>query len=251
MMLCTVVAAGGLAGCGGSGGGNEDRKASPAPSASDAQRMTEALKLFKGYRSFGLKGEVRDEAYTRIDLHVDRQGNCAGSYQAIESTTEFVIIGDRAWSAYDEKGLNDSIEMAGYQGPEAVAAAKEAVAKARGKYVESSADELTESVALSLCRMDRAYAKVPASVTKAERGRPRTENGERRVSLTHTHEGGEVVVHVSPTGTPTPRSIEFEIGDVPVVVDIDDYDVPVKARRPDSSDVVQSEDVRGLDPFAD
>ncbi|WP_406322147.1 hypothetical protein [Streptomyces sp. NBC_01637] len=219
---------------------------------SDAQRMTEALTLFKGYQSFGLKGEIRDEVNTRIDLHVDRQGNCAGSYQNLDATTEFVIIGDRAWWAYDEKGLNASIEFAGYVGPEAVAAAKEAAAKARGKYVESSAAKLTETVvALSLCRMDRAYADVPASVPSAEHSSPRTEKGERRVSLTHTHENGEVVVQVPKAGTPTPRRIEFEIRDVPVLVDIDDYDAPVKVQRPDHSDVVQAKDVRGLDPFAD
>jgi hypothetical protein len=71
------------------------------------------------------------------------------------------------------------------------------------------------------------------------------------VSLTHTHEDGEVVVEVPKAGTPKPRRIEFEVRDVPVLVDIDDYDVPVKVQRPDTSDVVQAEDVRGLNPFAD
>ncbi|SCY04309.1 hypothetical protein SAMN02745898_101677 [Streptomyces sp. 136MFCol5.1] len=252
MMVCTVVAAGGLAGCGGSGGGNAEGKPSPARSVSDAQRMTEALTLFKGYRSFGLEGEVRDEVNTLVDLHVDRQGNCVGSYRNLGATTEFVVIGDRAWSAFDEKGLSSSIETARYMGPDAVDAAKDAAATARGKYVESSAAELTEAnIALSLCRMDRAYADVPASVTSAEHSRPRTEKGERRVSLTHTHEDGEVVVEVPKAGTPKPRRIEFEVRDVPVLVDIDDYDVPVKVQRPDTSDVVQAEDVRGLNPFAD
>ncbi|MET7494484.1 hypothetical protein [Streptomyces sp900116325] len=214
--------------------------------------MTEALTLFKGYRSFGLKGEVRDEVNILVDLHVDRQGNCAGSYRNLGATTEFVVIGDRAWSAFDEEGLNRFIETARYVRPDAVAATKDAVATARGKYVESSAAELTgASVALYLCRMDRAYADVPASVTSAEHSSPRTENGERRVSLMHAREGGEVVVQVPKAGTPTPRRIEFEIRDVPVLVDIDDYDVPVKVQRPDTSDVVQAEEVRGLDPFAD
>ncbi|MET7525448.1 hypothetical protein [Streptomyces sp900116325] len=213
--------------------------------------MTEALTLFKGYRSFGLKGEIRDEVNTLVDLHVDRQGNCAGSYRNLGATTEFVVIGDRAWSAFDEKGLNGSIESARYVGPDAVAAAKDAVATARGKYVESSAAELTEAnVALSLCRMDRAYADVPASVTSAEHSSPRTEKGERRVSLMHAREDGEVVVQVPKAGTPTPRRI-IEIRDVPVLVDIDDHDVPVKVQRPDTSDVVQAEEVRGLNPFAD
>ncbi|WP_327239976.1 hypothetical protein OG243_21595 [Streptomyces sp. NBC_01318] len=71
------------------------------------------------------------------------------------------------------------------------------------------------------------------------------------MSLTHTHENGEVVVQVPKAGTPTPRRIEFEIRDVPVLVDIDDYDAPVKVQRPDPSDVVQAKDVRRLDPFAD
>ncbi|MFG2600621.1 hypothetical protein [Streptomyces sp. NPDC048462] len=212
--------------------------------------MTEALKTFKGYRSFGLKGEVRDEVGSAIDLHVDREGHCAGTYTRFHGVTRFVIIGDRAWSVYDEKTLNGSIVDAQFVGPEAVAAAKGAVAKARGKYVESSATELTDQIALSLCRMDTAYAGVPASVTTAEHSNPRTKDGEQRVALTHTVKDGEVVVHVPKAGRPTPHGIEFEIADTPVVVDVYDVDVPVEPQRPDASDVVKAEDVRGLDPFA-
>ncbi|UZK52772.1 hypothetical protein NEH16_00400 [Streptomyces drozdowiczii] len=135
-------------------------------------------------------------------------------------------------------------------GPEAVAAAKDAIAKSRGKYVESSAAELTAQTAVSLCRMDRAYAGVPASVTTAKHSNPRAVDGEQRVTLTHAVKDGEVVVHVPKTGKPTPRGIEFEIADTPVVVDVYDADVPVEPQKPDASDVVKAEDVRGLDPFA-
>lgn len=251
MMLCGVVATGALAACGGGGTGNAEDKPSSAPSVSDAQRMTGALTLFKRYRSFGLKGEVRGDTYTSIDLHVDRQGNCAGSYETLGNTTEFVIIGNRGWEAFDEGGLNSSVELAKLVKPEAVASAEAAVEKARGKYVASSASELTSIAALSLCRMDQAYQEVPDSVTTAERGTPRTEDGERRVSLMYPGKDGEVVVRVPETGTPTPRHIEFEIGDAPVLVDIDDQDVPVEVEPPAPSDVVSEDVARALDPFGD
>ncbi|MFD5728425.1 hypothetical protein ACFWMT_20345 [Streptomyces sp. NPDC058368] len=248
-VLCAVVAVSGLAGCGGTDDKAAEAKASSAPSVSDAQRMTEALETFKAYRSFGLKGEVRDEVGTSIDLHVDREGHCTGTYTRAHAVSRFVILGDRAWSAYDDATLNDSIVLAQIVGPEAVAAAKDAIAKARGKYVESSAAELTAQTALSLCRMDTAYAGVPASVTTAEHSNPRVVDGEQRVTLTHAVKDGEVVVHVPESGRPTPRGIEFEIADTPVVVDVYDADVPVDPQKPDASDVVKAEDVRGLYPF--
>jgi hypothetical protein len=60
---------------------------------------------------------MTDKVNTRIDLHVDRQGNCAGSYQNLGATTEFVIIGNRAWWANDEKGLNASMSSRDTWGP--------------------------------------------------------------------------------------------------------------------------------------
>lgn len=36
-----------------------------------------------------------------------------------------------------------------------------------------------------------------------------------------------------------------------MVADVYDVDVPVEPQRPDPSDVVKAEDVRGLDPFAE
>ncbi|WP_406099817.1 hypothetical protein [Streptomyces sp. NBC_01013] len=79
---------------------------------SDAQRMTQALTLFRGYRSFGLTGEVRDAVDTQIGLHVDRQGNCAGTYRRLGGTTEFVIIGDRAWEKHDATALSGVLDFA-------------------------------------------------------------------------------------------------------------------------------------------
>ncbi|WP_406099818.1 hypothetical protein [Streptomyces sp. NBC_01013] len=99
--------------------------------------------------------------------------------------------------------------------------------------------------------MDRVFEAVPASVSSAKQGIARTENGERRVSLTHTREDGEVVVKIPETGMPTPRHIEFDIADVPVLVGIDDYDKPVEVHRPAASDVVLAKDVGEFLPSAD
>lgn len=251
VMVCGVVATGALAACGGSGTGRSEGKPSPAPSASDAERMTEALKLFRGYRSYGLKGEVRDDVGTRIDVHVDRRGNCAGSYETLGNTTRFVMVGNQAWEAYDEGGLSSFVELAKLVKPEAVASTEAAVEKTRGKYVAWSARELRNVLALSLCGMDRPHQEVPDSVPTAERGSAGTEDGVRLVSLTYPGKDGEVVVRVPETGTPTPRHIEFEIGDVPVLVDIDDQNLPVEAEPPAPSDVVAADDVRGLDLLSD
>ncbi|MFD6530479.1 hypothetical protein [Streptomyces sp. NPDC060184] len=247
VVLCGVVATGALTACGGSGTGKPESKPSPVPSASDAERMTEALEIFRGYRSYGLKGEVRDDVGTRIDLHVDRRGNCAGSYETLGNTTRFVMVGNQAWEAYDEGGLSSFVELAKLTNPEAVASTEAAVEKARGKYVEWSARELKNALALSLCGTDRAYEELPDSVTTAERGNGGTKDGVRLISLTHPEEDGEVVVQVPETGTPTPRHIEFEIGDVPVLVDIDDPNMPFEAEPPAPSAVVSADDARGLE----
>ncbi|MFJ7491999.1 hypothetical protein ACIQZB_12215 [Streptomyces sp. NPDC097727] len=246
-LLCAVVVMSGVAGCGGSDGKSGGGEPSGAATVSNAQRMSASLKLLKDYRSLGLKGEFRGDMIRKVDLHADRQGNCVGTYAESDSTTKVVITGGRGWLAYDDRGLESIRSFAQSYMPDKVAAVEEAVKKARGKYVEYPVHDVLQFPGVNLCALDRAFAGVPGKVGSAERGNPRTEVGERLVSLTHAFEDGEVVVHVPEKGEPVPRGVEFEIDDNPVLLELDDYDEPVNVKPPGPADIVQEKEVRGLD----
>ncbi|MFE7261777.1 hypothetical protein ACFU9B_06850 [Streptomyces sp. NPDC057592] len=101
---------------------------------------------------------------------------------------------------------------------------------------------------LILCDLDRAFAKVPGKVSGAgEKGNPRTKGGERTVQLTHGSGGDEVSVHVSEKGGSVPRGIDFSLGDAPVLLELGDYDEPVRVKPPRRADIVSAEEVKGLD----
>ncbi|MFI9624741.1 hypothetical protein [Streptomyces sp. NPDC052042] len=217
--------------------------------------MSEALTSLKGYRSLRVKGEFRSDGgynFNRVDLHVDRQGNCAGSYMPSHPpTTKFVIIGDRAWLAHDDEFLEEIRTFAKNVMPDKVAGVEEAIKRARGKYIEYSVRDL-DYPSLILCDLDRLFAGVPEKVDSAEEvGNPRTKGGVRTVQLTHARGDGELAVHVPEKGKPVPRGIEFEIDGDPVLLEFEDYDEPVRVRPPRRADTVLAEEVRGLDVLAD
>ncbi|MBO0913099.1 hypothetical protein OG322_25245 [Streptomyces sp. NBC_01260] len=44
-----------------------------------------------------------------------------------------------------------------------------------------------------------------------------------------------------------PRGIDFSFGDAPVLLELDDYDEPVRVKQPSRADIVRAEEVQGLD----
>ncbi|MFJ5129647.1 hypothetical protein ACIP80_31740 [Streptomyces sp. NPDC088555] len=247
--LFAVAVIGGMTGCAGSdSGAEEDGGPSASAPVSDARRMSESLTLLKGYRSLGLKGEFRGDSLKTFDLHADRHGNCAGTYVEIGTTTDVVVIGDRGWLRYGDKMLENTRSFAKTYVPDKLAVVEEAVEKARGKYVEYPAREMLRYPGLILCDPGRAFAKVPGTVSSAEKkGNPRIKSGERTVQLTHGSGGDEVSVHVPEKGGSVPRGIDFSRGDAPVLLELGDYDEPVRVKPPSRADIVSAEAVKGLD----
>ncbi|TXS60174.1 hypothetical protein [Streptomyces sp. sk2.1] len=219
---------------------------------SDTQRMNESLKSFKGYESFRMKGEFRSEISVGVDLRADRQGNCVGTYKQNQVPDEIIIIRDRGWVRHGDKNLDETRKFAKIYMPDKLAAVDEAIKKSRGKYVEYPARDLLEAPGVFLCAFHLAFMKVPAKVSRAkEMGNPRTRGGERTIQLTHGSGAGEVSVHVPEKGGNTPRGIEFNLGDVPVLLELDEYDRPVTVKPPAPADVVQEKEVRALDLASD
>ncbi|MFE7466496.1 hypothetical protein ACFU6R_20660 [Streptomyces sp. NPDC057499] len=259
-VLCAAALIGGAAGCGGSDGsgraGGADRskggESSGAAAMSDTQRMNESLNLFKGYRSFRMKGEFRQQIPRMVDLRADRQGNCVGTYADSRVPNDVVITGGRAWVRYGEESQKQLRELTKAAAPDKLAAVDEALAKSRGKYIEYAAEDVLKDPGLSLCALDTAFAGIPAKADKAEkRGNPRTRGGVRIVQLTHGSGVGEVSVHVAEKGGNEPRGIDFTLGDTPVMLELDAHDKPVVAKPPKPSETVQAKDLPALDVLAD
>ncbi|MFF8692627.1 hypothetical protein ACF08W_10520 [Streptomyces sp. NPDC015144] len=253
-VLCAAALAGGLAGCGGSDGADGSGGGAPsaAPAMSDTQRMNESLKLFKGYRSFRMKGEVRQPIPRMVDLSADRRGNCVGTYADSRIPNDVVITGGRAWVRYGEESRKQLRELAKVAAPHKLAAVDEALAKSRGKYIEYAAEDALKDPGLSLCALDTAFAGIPAKADKAERrGNPRPEGDVRTVQIAHGTGIGEVSVYVAEKGGNEPRGIDFTLGDVPVMLKLDAYDKPVVAKPPKPSETVQAKDLPALDVLAD
>ncbi|MDK0519472.1 hypothetical protein [Streptomyces sp. ML-6] len=219
---------------------------------SATQRMNESLKLFKGYHSFRMKGEFRSKMSVRVDLRADRQGNCVGTYAQIQVPDEVTIIRDRGWVRYDDKNLQETRKFAKTYMPERLTAVDEAIKKSRGKYTEYPARDLLDNPGMFLCAFHLAFAKVPGKVSSAkEVGNPRTAGGERTIQLTHGSGENEVSVHVPEKGGNAPRRIEFNLGDTPVLLELDEYDKPVTVKLPAPADIVQEKEVRALDLTSD
>lgn len=248
-----VVGVSAMSGCGDSGEGpGKDR--AQARGEDKVQRMSAALKTLKGYDTVHMDGDYLDMG-GKMDLRVDRRGNCVGSVEySGQGTTEFIHVGgERAWYRYDDATLANWRSFAESVGPAAVALHDKAAKKARGKYVELSGGEvkaaqIREDQLLMVCDLDKAFAGVPDSVNAVKPRNPETRAGKRVVGLVQQAEGDEVTVYVPVTGKPLPLRVEFEINDDPVEVDLTEPDKPVKVTPPPPSETVTSAETVGLLP---
>ncbi|MEV0776584.1 hypothetical protein [Streptomyces sp. NPDC050428] len=251
-MLCAIVVmgVGGISGCGDSGGGGSEKD---AKGADEVQRMSAALTTLKGYDTVRMNGRYLSTA--DVDLQADREGNCVGTLDFADGgIIEFIHVGgEGTWSRYDDANLASSRRLPEQIGPDALALHDKAAKKARGKYVESSPDEMeaseTEGNKLpSLCDLDTAFAEVPDSVSGVKPRNPETKDGKRVVGLVQQPEGDAVTVYVPVTGDPVPLRVEFEIDDEPFELDITDPDKPLDVTPPPASQTVTSAEVTGLFP---
>ncbi|MER5744105.1 hypothetical protein ABT097_12625 [Streptomyces sp. NPDC002225] len=214
---------------------------------SDTQRMNESLKLFKGYRTFRVKGEYRSEMSVRADLRVDRRGRCVGTFRTTGSA-EIIVIGSRTWIREGEDLRQENRAFARNFLPEKLAAFDKALAKTRGKYIEYRTRDMGDGGVMALCHPDKAMESVPEKVHGAKRtGNPRTQYGVRTVQLTHGSGTGEVSVHVAEKGGNEPRGIEFTADGNPVILELGEYDKQVDVKPPSPSKVVHAKDVPDLD----
>ncbi|MFF2012240.1 hypothetical protein ACFVWY_24590 [Streptomyces sp. NPDC058195] len=214
---------------------------------SDTQRMNESLTLFKGYRTFRMEGEYRDEMPVRVDLRVDRQGRCVGTFGQ-PTPNDIIVIGGRTWIREGEERRQENRAFAKQFTPEKLAAFDKALAKSRGKYIEYRTRDLGSTGVMALCLADQLLEPVPEKVGRAKRtGNPRTQYGVRTVQLTHGSGTGEVSVHVAEKGGNEPRAIEFHHDGNPVLLELGAYDKQVDVKPPAPSEALQAKDVRDLD----
>ncbi|WP_405798474.1 hypothetical protein [Streptomyces sp. NBC_01506] len=246
VLSAIVVVAVAVGGCGSSGA--EDDKSSAGKGTSDVARMSSALKTLKGYDTVHMDGHYMSRG--GVGLQVDRKGNCVGTVEyGGQGIVEVIHVGgERLWYRYDDATLTSWRRLAEQIGPDAVALHDKAAKKARGKYIESVADEVTNDRLRGLCDLDEAFAEVPDSVDKVKPRNPETKDGKRVVGLVQQPEGDEVTVYVPVEGDPVPLRVEFEIDDEPVELDIVDAGKPVKATPPPADQTVTWAEVPGLLP---
>ncbi|MET9551381.1 hypothetical protein [Streptomyces sp. NPDC006645] len=247
-VLCAVVVGVGLTGISGCGDSGEESPKGSRQGGTEVQRMSAALKTLKGYDTVRMTGSYSPVG--PVDLRVDRDGNCVGTmgYPG-ESRVEIIQVGgERAWYRHEDASLASVRRMAEYIGPGAVARHDEAAKKARGKYIESSAAEVKDDQRLTLCDLDRAFAEVPDSASKAKALNPITQDGERIVELVEQPESDGVTVHITVKGDPLPRKVKFELNDERAELELRDADKPVPATPPPAAETVPSAEVTGLFP---
>lgn len=244
-----------LTGCGsGQDGGDKASGSTAAPasasasasstsaSASDepfagltgAEISERALKATTGARSLRMAGSVPDEesgGTLKIDIALDRRGDCAGTMSMDgQGEAELIKTGDTLYLKYDERFLRAQSKGEPQADTEAL------VSLLAGRWTSMSAAGADAKEMAGFCDLDQLLEDAGGSgddtPAKVTRGRTTTVDGRPALTLYETDGAERSTVYVATEGKP--YLLRFESGSErePGALTFTGYDEPVPAESP-------------------
>ncbi|MFE2041021.1 hypothetical protein ACFXAZ_08825 [Streptomyces sp. NPDC059477] len=264
LCLATVTAAG-LTGCGsGQDGGGTGRaqttdpvSAAPAASTSPTDRSASA-ELFPGLtggeiaeraveataaaESLRMKGDIPDETSggtIRLDMAVDRKGDCAGTFGFDgQGEAELIKTGGSLYLRYDEAFLRAQSEGEPQEDVDAT------VALLAGQWTRTSATDADGTDIGAFCDLDTVLAGAGGVRSDATRGETTTVDGTPAIVLREKDGADTYTLYVATEGEPYLLRVDSAAANDPGSVVFSDFDEPVPADEP-SGEVIDVDELTG------
>ncbi|MEU2391817.1 hypothetical protein [Streptomyces sp. NPDC007369] len=193
-----------------------------------------------GARSVHMVAQVQDTAgSTTLDLHLDVNGNCAGSVRLPRGggSAEMVKRGQDIWVKPDKAFLQSQVPGT---------AGEDAAALINDRWIHGNAGNVLLRGLTQVCDLSdfqRKYAARPASENLAKGGTT-TVNGQAAVTVTGREGADTATYYVATEGEPYLLRVEGVENGHRGRADFSDYNEPVPARTPPPKESVDLSDLR-------
>jgi hypothetical protein len=255
-LLLAATATAGLTACQ-SGEGGDDTSATPATAPPPKKATTpadpfagltgaeiadRAVKATTGARSLRMTGDVPDDASggaIRIDMSLNRQGECAGTLSLDgQGKAELIKTGDTLYMKYDERFLRAQSEG------EPKADTDAAVAMLAGRWTRTAATGQDAEDIASFCDLDSVLGDTVGAGPDVTRGGTATVDGTPALVL-HEKDGTDrSTLYVATEGEPYLLRVTGTSEEDPGTLAFSAYDEPVPAEAP-AGDVLDLDTLGG------
>ncbi|UXY37302.1 hypothetical protein [Streptomyces albidocamelliae] len=243
--LCLAAAAtAGLTGCLPGQDSADSKPQGPFAGLSGGQIADRAVKATKGASSLRMKGEVTDDeskGTIKIDLALDKKGECAGTMSmGGQGKADLIKTADTVYMKYDEAFLRAQSKG------ESKADTDAAVAMLAGKWSKMSLKGQDAKDMASLCDLDSVLSGMDDTGNgTTARGRTTESEGTPVITL-HEKDGKDrYTAYVATEGKPYLVRIDKTSGsDGPQHLSFTDYGKPVPAQKP-AGDVIDLDALGG------
>ncbi|GAA2295432.1 lipoprotein [Streptomyces kunmingensis] len=218
-----------VAGCGGSGGGDDK----PFADKSADEIAADAVKATQEADSMHMKGTVRQSAGSTVtvDLSVDQRKNCAGTIRTGGTSADVRHTDATLYLRGDEKYWRHALK--GQPGGAKV------VPKVADKWVKAPADD---SMTQGLCDKQGLVASMDENKSERrgmKKGSTTKVDGAEAIRLTKKTAGGETLtLYVATEGKPYILRTTSSGGEDPNTATFSDYDKPVRPQAPEAGETV-------------
>lgn len=202
----------------------------PFPGLTGGQITERALKATTGASSLRMKGDIPDEqsgGTLRIDMALNKQGDCAGTMGLGDrGEAELIKTGGTLYLKYDEAFLR--AQSKGEKKSDVDAG----VALLAGKWTKMSAKGEDAKDIASFCDLDTVLGEADDADSDASRGKATTVDGTPAITL-HERDGKDrYTLYVATEGKPYLLRVDSASASDPGTLTFSEYDKPVPAQKP-------------------
>jgi hypothetical protein len=229
--LCLAAAAtAGLTGCLPGETDADSKPKGPFAGLSGGEIADRAVKATTGATSLRMKGDVPDEedgGSVRIDMALDKKGECAGTMNMKgQGKADLIKTGDTVYMKYDEAFLRAQSDGDSKDETDAV------VDMLAGKWTKMAATGSDAKDIAGFCDLDSVLADAEDMNSDATRGKTTTVDGTPAIIL-HEKDGKDrYTLYVATEGKPYLLRVDSTSAKDPGTITFSEYDKPVSATKP-------------------
>ncbi|MGW3815151.1 hypothetical protein [Streptomyces sp. NPDC005046] len=229
--LCLAAAAtAGLTGCLPGETKADSKPKEPFAGLSGGEIADRAVKATTGATSLRMKGDVPDDedgGTIRIDMALDKKGECAGTMNMKgQGKADLIKTGDTVYMKYDEAFLRAQ------SGGDSKAETDGVVDMLAGKWTKMSATGSDAKDIAGFCDLDSVLADAEDVNSDATRGKTTTVDGTPAIVL-HEKDGKDrYTLYVATKGKPYLLRVDSTSAKDPGTITFSEYDKPVAADKP-------------------
>ncbi|MFG2828999.1 hypothetical protein ACGFWI_16315 [Streptomyces sp. NPDC048434] len=203
-----------------------------------AQQISDdALQQLVAAQSMRLRTETSADP-TKIDLTLDRAGNCTGAISKGElGRVELIKRGDQVWMKPDAAFWKS--QLPGKKGDDAAAQYKDTYLHGttkntflRGLSAACDLKAFQKSAAGPERPPSHTPSAAPSSSVSLTKGRPTTQEGTRVLPVVKKARGGVQTLYVAIDGKHYPRKLTAEVDHQTDTILLSNYDTPVSTKTP-------------------